>query len=457
MQGSFLSLYCAVHNKRMIQVKALSKIDVPSLKSELIPEGFELIEGLNSIYELEFAMAEVRSLDREELLRRSAYFARIDGMETIHHKLCTDLHLLGSSASTRLRAFFGRFKYKTGYATHGLFPYRGKFHPQLIKGLLNVMRLKRGDIVLDPMTGSGTTGVEASIVGLDSIGIDANPFCVFMARTKADALNVEKGELEKFEDAGSLFDFFSKSSEAQAKLTDTSPFEYLKDEFSKNPHLRSIAMLCYLDSVAYSKRRKNKTPKDVFPTVHDRYMNVLRNFVKVRDENGLKLARVKIAEGDARDLSIIESGDLKRIDDDEIDGIITSPPYYFAIDYLNEDRSQLEYLGHNVDEIRERMIGLRGKDLKARIELFTKDMDSVFSEMNRVLRVGKYSTVIIGYNTVQMQREFKELGVDLREKMISLAKGNRLVLRKHIVRPIEGPRNIMQTEDIFIFQKDKSN
>lgn len=438
-------------------MKSMNTIYVPSLKSELIPKGFELLEGLNNVYELEFALAEVKSLDKEELLRRSAYFGKIDGMETIHHRLCVGLDLLGTNASTRLKAFFERFKFKTGYATHGLFPYKGKFHPQLIKGLMNIMRLKGDDVVLDPMTGSGTTNIEASIIGLDSIGIDSNPFCTFMTRTKADALKIEKEELEKFKDVNALFDFFSKSSKPQAKLTETSPFESLRSEFDKNPFLRNISLLCYLDSVAYSKRRKNKTPKDVFPIVYNRYRNALWNFVQVRDENNLRLGDVCSAEGDARDLTNLKSGGLKKIDSNEIDGIITSPPYYFAIDYLEEDRSQLEYMGHNIDEIRKKMIGIRGEEFRAKINLFTKDMDSVFSEMHRVLKVDKYASVIIGYNTVQIQRELKELGVNLRKKIVSLAEGNRLSLQKHIIRPIEGARNIMQTEDIFIFQKIKSS
>jgi len=71
---------------------------VPSLKSELIPKGFELLQGLENIYELEFALAEIKSLDKEELINRSAYFRKINGIETIHHKLCVGLDLMGTNA-----------------------------------------------------------------------------------------------------------------------------------------------------------------------------------------------------------------------------------------------------------------------------------------------------------------------------------------------------------------------
>jgi DNA modification methylase len=438
----------------------MSTIYIPSLKADLVPTGFELLEGLESLYELEFALAEIKSLSKEELVKRSAYFGKIGGEETIHHKLCAGPSFIGTSASTRLKAFFERFQFKTGYATHGLFPYRGKFHPQLIKGLMNIMKLVKEDTVLDPMTGSGTTNVEASIVGLNSIGIDSNPFCVFMTRTKADALRIEKEDLQNCRDVEMVFDFFSKSSEAQLGLEEISPFELLKNRFNMKPTLRNLFLLCYLDSLSYSKRRKNKTAKDVFPIVYERYLNALQKFIGVRDENNLKLGDVFVAEGDARNLVNLKSNEEnvhKKIDDHEIDGIITSPPYYFSIDYLAEDRSQLEYMGRNIDELRENMIGLRGKDFRIKVELFSKDMDSVFSEMHRVLEKGKYASVIVGYNTVQMQRELKEIGVNLKEKIVSLASSNSLSLEKRVIRPIEGARNIMQTEDIFIFQNGKSD
>lgn len=43
------------------------------------------------------------------------------------------------------------------YGPHGAHEYRGKFFPQLVRALLNIAAVKRGDVVLDPMCGSGTT------------------------------------------------------------------------------------------------------------------------------------------------------------------------------------------------------------------------------------------------------------------------------------------------------------
>ena len=58
-------------------------------------------------------------------------------------------------SSSRLKSFFQKNIFRTGYATHGLFPYRGKFHPQMIRGIINIMGLKPGDTVLDPTMDQG--------------------------------------------------------------------------------------------------------------------------------------------------------------------------------------------------------------------------------------------------------------------------------------------------------------
>src|SRR5260370_4928757 len=166
---------------------------IPSLRSKVLPEGYELLSGLNSVYELELALVESANLSKEQLVQRSAYFASVSDRPTNHFRLCSGPPLQVGKGSARLQAFFEVYKFKTSYATHGLFPYRGKFHPQLIKGIMNVIGVRRGELVLDPMTGSGTTNVESSLIGINSIGYDINPFAVFMARAKLQGLSLRIG------------------------------------------------------------------------------------------------------------------------------------------------------------------------------------------------------------------------------------------------------------------------
>src|SRR5574341_1728899 len=101
----------------------LNNKPVSSVITEIIPPGYQLLPGVNQLYELDLAISELRTLTKDELVRRSAFFKLADGEETIHYKLCKDTPIeLDKSTSLRLRSFMQAYQFKTAYATHGLFP-----------------------------------------------------------------------------------------------------------------------------------------------------------------------------------------------------------------------------------------------------------------------------------------------------------------------------------------------
>ncbi len=410
---------------------------IGSLSQRVLPKDYELLPGLNSIYELELALAELAALSEDELVLRSAYFATIDGRQTNHFKLCSGLPLQVGKNSARLRAFFEVYKYKTSYATHGLFPYRGKFHPQLIKAIMNVIGVRKGDLVLDPMTGSGTTNVEASLIGIDSIGFDMNPFAVFMSRTKLQGLSLEQDELDSLgEEGDSVFERLSLSG-VQQTLGDISEIQTSK--------VHPILLLAYLDALGYSKRVKTKKFPELLPIVLARYVAAIGNFIRIRDELGLHLGHAQVEQGDARDLDKIRSN--------SVDAVITSPPYSFAIDYLKGDSLQLEYLGYDLSVLRDNMIGLRGSGLKNQVFAYIDDTGKFLTEMGRVLKSGKFAVVIIGSNSVQLGKIEEATGLRLEDEIVRLGKKHGLVLVQRFERPIEGVQNVMKSEHILFLKK----
>jgi len=145
---------------------------LPKITSFLLPKEYELLPNTSEVFELEFAYYEYKFLSKSEIVQRGAFFKSIDGVPTNHNIICTNNSpQIWDGRSEIIKSYFKEGKFSTGYATHGLFPYRGKFHPQLIKGILNILRIQPGEIVLDPMCGSGTLNVEASLLGINSVGI----------------------------------------------------------------------------------------------------------------------------------------------------------------------------------------------------------------------------------------------------------------------------------------------
>ncbi len=78
---------------------------------------------------------------------------------------------------------------------HRLHPYLGKFPPQLAEALLT-RRFMACALIYDPFAGSGTTLVEASVLGIDAIGCDVSAFNCLLAEVKTarpdlDAMSAE--------------------------------------------------------------------------------------------------------------------------------------------------------------------------------------------------------------------------------------------------------------------------
>lgn len=392
-------------------------------------DSFKLLSNITESFELELASYESKLLSNEELIKRSAYFQSINNVETFHFRLCKETcNSVSANRSGVATNYFKNRVFSTGYATHGLFPYRGKFHPQLIRSLLNLIGIKENETVLDPMCGSGTLNVEASLMNINSIGIDKSPFACFISRVKLDSLSFDIYQMQNICEVNSILESFN------SKKIDKQIFE----QEGPKSDINRLFLLAYLDAMGYA-RRTNRSLNDLFPFVVNRYMNQVEHFLVASKKIGLRICDSEINCGDARE--------LLSINDETIDGVITSPPYSFAIDYIDNDKVQLEYMGYDTNKLKQEIIGLHGRGVQEKLINYFQDINKVLQEISRVLKIGKYAVIIIGSNDVQTN------GVRLENEVKRLSLKNSLKLVKEIRKPIKGLINVMQDEFILIFKK----
>lgn len=405
----------------------------------IFPSNFELLPNTHELFAVDLAYGEYLSLSANDLIRRSAFFAQINDKPTIHFRLClgSPLEEIRSGKTIWVKSFFKDNQFSTGYATHSLFPYRGKFHPQLVKGILNVMKVEEGDTILDPMAGSGTACIEANIMNINAIGIDISPFCTLITKAKSYALDLNSEELEKHANTSDILPRIEKLSHA---INDCEYTDHFLPEVSiaDDEKISTVLLLSYLDAVGYARRRKTGSIQSLFPIVLKRYVQTIKSFATVRESLKIELGKTQAHTGNVLSLNI---------PDDSIDGIVTSPPYSFAIDYVENDRPQLEFLGVDIDRLKRKMIGLQGETRKEKVKNYLITIDRAIEEMSRVLKPNKCCAIIVGSNEIQTG------GIRLEQEFKKFANRHDLELLKDLTKSIIGIRNSMRQEHILFFQK----
>ena len=400
MSGGALALQnpaVAARVRLMDSTQFLYELRLAALELEALAGGAEMDPDLRTFYPAPQA-------DVSPVLRRAAYVAEVDGVESDYAKLVRH---------NRTRSF-------NQYITHWFYPYKGKFHPQMARALANIIGMRPGEVLLDPFIGSGTAAVEGALLGLKTIGFDISPLCVLIGKVKANAVH-HLPKLEKSVRTELLAD--EKSGEVDLPRALRNPaagFDLLAKLISLSDHVRRRRDFA-------EQLRENR----------GKMLESIRLMKAGCDLAGVSPVPADIRQADARRLPL---------PDESVDGVLTSPPYSIALNYVANDAHALEFLGVEPKKAAMKFIGVRGAGAE-RIALYEADMRAVYGEIARVLRPGRTAAIVLGDATVNGVRiptvkncedTFRDMGFRQLDRI------NKIIF---------GLYNVMQREDILLFQK----
>ena len=155
----------------------------------------------------------LRFITNQFFLEKSQYISKLsrneeeasNNVESLFAFLTEKLHRIPATETMqigkRLEDYFTIREEPSLYLAHYMHPYKGKFHPKMVRAFLNYVFPQPSGKVMDNFAGCGTLLVEATWMGLDSTGIEINPLSALMCNVKCGSLSFPIYSLKKGIDA----------------------------------------------------------------------------------------------------------------------------------------------------------------------------------------------------------------------------------------------------------------
>ncbi len=274
----------------------------------------------------------------------------------------TDKLVVDSSLSRKIVSYQGN-KTEPGFRW---FRYKEGFSTKLVERLLDTVK---GDDVLDPFSGSGTTVLTACRMGKTAIGLDVMP----VGNIAADAMSTVSNDLgvKEITDAAKMILYNKTQSKpfqhvaitrmAFPQSTETTlsrargAIDTIKDKTVRK--VMNFACMSILEDISYTRKDgqflrwdhrsgrnvSKKLNKGVLPSFREAFSQKIDDIVS--DAPLLKSKECVGSRPIIKTVSCLEA--LREMPDDSIDVVITSPPYANRYDYTRTYALELAYLGYD--------------------------------------------------------------------------------------------------------------
>ena len=307
---------------------------------------------------------------------------------------------LGKKCVTALRSS-GEFK----RATQGFHSYPARLHPEAARLLLEALP---GKTLADPFCGGGTLLVEALIAGRQVFGSDLNPVATLVSTARTALLSQEQlTRLSK-----ELDDIHQIAAQAM----DDKRHVYLHPAILKYKSWYKTncfdELACLHDAIRNYESELKPLMQAIFSSLVVKYSAsdtsnkvvyiprkngaVLRAFKEKSKEYTAQLAELQTLVPPGTAPAMITLADARHPNFDNVDTIITSPPYPGTYDYL--PLQQLRQAWFNLDMREKEEIGSRRafKQVKAAYEAWLKDTDNWIQASANALVKGGHLAIVVG-------------------------------------------------------------
>ncbi|MBI4162201.1 MAG: hypothetical protein HY513_00830 [Candidatus Aenigmarchaeota archaeon] len=289
------------------------------------------------------------------------------------------------------------------------FYYKEGFSRDIVFHLIERFQIGKGNTVLDPFAGSGTTLLACKEKGIDSIGFDASELAVFASNVKIGNYDLENlREEAKFIFTRKFFRLDTSNAPSIAKrafskfaLEDIQFFRgNIAEIENKNFFLLGLVNAAMKVSYVWKDGGVIKFKKHPAPPLRHLYRRIIKNMIKSLEK---KMPETSIDTKNISSRAFVGDARMLKLENESIDAIITSPPYLNNIDYTKvyaieewiaglEDRPAIRsWIGHTKSDIT-----ADGRPMTSVGTAYFEDIKKALEEMFRVLKKGGKAAIIVG-------------------------------------------------------------
>ncbi|MCR6650025.1 MAG: class I SAM-dependent methyltransferase [Cellvibrionaceae bacterium] len=297
-----------------------------------------------------------------------------------------------------------------GHAWHSMCSYQGKLKPAIASCLVDALMPKSGGRMLDIFSGVGTIPFEARMRGHIAFGFDISPAAVAISRAKLQKINwedvenlieeledlIEKGKknrlsTKKLEDIrfnGPLVSYFHEDTLHEVLIARK---YFLKHEPESGASAVVLASLLHIlhGNRPYALSRRSHPITPFAPTGPTEYRNLIERL-------RMKVERIRLASPNVPEVygkSFFQDVTKEWPKDvDELDAIITSPPFFDSTRFHTANWLRLWFSGWEAKDFSSRPADFVDEKQKKSFDIY----ENIFRQARDRLKTGGIFAVHVG-------------------------------------------------------------